>query len=193
MAWLDVCLPAVSVVAVFSARIFELGTKRDTVPGTVREKLTLRLFIVAGVIMLVSVLVELVVSQRRIFWLAFVIGWFMALASFGIRRRAIAALGQFWSLHVEIRDNHQFVRTGPFRWLRHPTYFSMILELASVAVIAASFWSLLIIPVIFFPILLFRLRIEEGALVEKFGAKYVDYQRTTPAIFPYRIPAKPSL
>lgn len=190
MAWLDVFLPAVSVVAVFAARVFELGTRRDTVPGTVKENLTLRLFVLTGVIMLISVLGELWLPKRRISWPAFVLGWLMAVASFGIRRRAIAALGQFWSLHVEIRDNHQFVRTGPFRWLRHPTYFSMILELASVAVITTSFWSLLIIPAVFFPILLFRLRIEESALVEKFGAKYVEYQRTTPAIFPCKFPAK---
>ncbi|NDJ15643.1 MAG: hypothetical protein EBY17_31475, partial [Acidobacteriia bacterium] len=38
-------------------------------------------------------------------------------------------------LHVEIRETHQFVRTGPFRWMRHPTYFSMILELLSAAFI----------------------------------------------------------
>ena len=59
----------------------------------------------------------------------------MAVFSFWLRARAIAALGRFWSLHVEIRENHEFVKTGPFRWMRHPVYFSMILELASICLI----------------------------------------------------------
>jgi protein-S-isoprenylcysteine O-methyltransferase Ste14 len=34
-----------------------------------------------------------------------------------------------------------------------------------------------------------RLKLEETALVEKFGPAYQDYQRQTPAIFPYKWPA----
>ena len=190
MTRLDVLLPALSIVAIFLARILELRTKRNIVAGPIKENLTLRLFIVTGVIMLASTLAELILTQPKINWMLFVCGWLIAIASFVIRRRAIAALGRFWSLHVEIRENHEFVRTGPFRWLRHPTYFSMILELVSMAVIASVFRSLLIIPVLFFPVLLIRLRIEEAALVEKFDGDYVEYQRTTPALFPYRIPRR---
>lgn len=38
----------------------------------------------------------------------------MAVASFALRRAAIRALGRFWSLHVEMREGHEFVTTGPF-------------------------------------------------------------------------------
>ncbi len=62
-------------------------------------------------------------------WIAFVAGLICAVASFKLRWAAIAALGKFWSLHVEMRENHEFVQSGPFRWVRHPVYFSMILEL----------------------------------------------------------------
>ena len=111
-----------------------------------------------------------------------------AAASVVIRRQAIAALGKFWSLHVEIRESHRFVQAGPFRWMRHPTYFSMILELASIGLILNSPWTFLVVNLIFVPTLLLRLRLEEAALVEKFGETYRTYQRTTPALFPYRFP-----
>src|SRR5262249_48704256 len=110
------------------------------------------------------------------------------LASFYLRRRAIAALGKFWSLHVEIRDTHQFVQSGPFRFMRHPTYFSMMLELLSVGLLLQAFYMLAFIPFLYFPVLLFRLKLEESALIEKFGDAYGDYQRRVPAIFPVRWP-----
>jgi protein-S-isoprenylcysteine O-methyltransferase Ste14 len=97
---------------------------------------------------------------------------------------AIAALGKFWSLHVEIRENHEFIQTGPFRWVRHPTYLSMILELLALALICNAFFTLLLIPLFFLPVLIMRIRIEEVALVEKFGDAYRNFQRTKSAVIP---------
>src|SRR5205814_507751 len=104
--------------------------------------------------------------------------------SFWLRRRAIAALGRFWSLHVEIRENHEFVQTGPFRWMRHPAYLSMILELVSLCLVLNAPASMLIILFLFAPLLIVRIRIEEAALVQKFGNAYSEYQKTTAALFP---------
>src|SRR5689334_20372168 len=127
--------PIVSASAIFLTRMAELATKRKTVPGAVRENLTLRLFILTGALMVGGSSIEFLLKDAQIFWPGFVVGWIFALASFVIRRRAISSLGKFWSLHVEIRDNHEFVQSGPFRWMRHPTYFSMILELLGAGLI----------------------------------------------------------
>ena len=133
---------------------------------------------------------EFFVRQMSLNGWTFIAGWICALASLVIRRKAIAALGKFWSLHVEIRENHQFVRTGPFRWVRHPTYFSMILELLGLGLIMNATYTLVIVAVIFVPTLAFRINHEERALVEKFGDAYQDYQRNTPAVFPYKRPGR---
>ena len=183
-----VWLPVVSVVAIYVVRVIELRTKRDTVPGTIRETLTLRLFLAAGALMLTGSLVEYCWRRGGLRLGPFVAGWVCAVCSFLIRWRAIAALGQFWSLHVEIRANHQFVRSGPFRWMRHPTYFSMILELLLVGLILDVYYSLLAVSLLFVPTLLRRIRLEEALLVEKFGEAYRHYQATTPALFPYKLP-----
>src|SRR5262249_50786515 len=116
----------------------------------------------------------------------FALGWSCAVGSFWIRRRAIQALGRFWSLHVEIRDAHEFVRSGPFRWVRHPTYLSMILELVAFGLILNAYFALAVGALAFVPILARRIKLEEAALVEKFGASYIDYQKNTPLLFPYR-------
>ena len=181
-------LPIVSVLVIFAARMLELGTKRDTISGPVRENLTFRLFLLAGVLMLGGGITEFVLKGMAISWPMFAAGWAAALASFVIRRSAIAALGRFWSLHVEIRENHQLVKEGPFRFMRHPTYFSMILELLSAGLVLGAFYSLAIVLLVFIPALYLRLKLEEFALIEKFGDAYKSYQKTTPAIFPYKWP-----
>lgn len=188
MKLVEVLLPIASALLIYVLRLAELRAKRDTVAGRVKENVTLRLFMVCGVLMLACSLAEFLWRSQRLTWPNMALGWFCAASSFVIRRRAIAALGPFWSLHVEIRENHQFVRTGPFRWMRHPTYFSMILELLSVGLILNAAYSLLIIPFGLGPVLLWRLKLEETALVEKFGDTYREYQRTTPALVPYKWP-----
>jgi protein-S-isoprenylcysteine O-methyltransferase Ste14 len=184
-------LPVASAIAIYLARILELRTRRNTVAGPVRETLTLRLFMLAGTHMLLGGIAEYFWRDQSLNWITFILGWACAAASFSIRRSAIAALGQFWSLHVEIRQNHEFVNTGPFRWMRHPTYFSMILELLSLGLILNALFTLPVVAVIFLPTLLLRLRLEETALVEKFGNEYREYQRKTPMLFPFRIPRNP--
>ncbi|EEF59463.1 Isoprenylcysteine carboxyl methyltransferase [Pedosphaera parvula Ellin514] len=185
----EIFIPIASVFLIYTARIIELRTKRDTIRGPVKENLTFRLFVLAGTVMVAGGLVEFLIRHSQLFWPTFVAGWLCAFFSFALRRRAIAALGKFWSLHVEIRDNHQFVRSGPFRFVRHPTYFSMILELLSGGFIFNAYWTMMAVTLLFIPALLMRLKLEESALIEKFGPTYKDYQQETPAIFPYKWPS----
>ena len=183
-------LPIVTAAAVYFVRIAEVNKKRDTVAGPVRENLTLRLFVLIGTIMTFGSIAEYVFLRRGDFsWIALIAGVLCALASFKIRWAAIAALGKFWSLHVEIRDNHEFVQSGPFRFLRHPVYFSMVLELAAFGLICSAWFMLLVVPFAFIPALILRLRLEEPALVEKFGDTYREYQRRVPMLIPYKWPA----
>ncbi|MBI2925185.1 MAG: isoprenylcysteine carboxylmethyltransferase family protein [Verrucomicrobia bacterium] len=186
-----VAIPISSALLIFLVRLKELGTRRETIPGPVRETITLRLFLLAGALMCVGGIAEFFWRHLSLQWVTFALGWACVLSSFGIRRWAISALGKFWSLHVEIRPQHEFVTRGPFRWLRHPTYFSMILEIAGGGLILNAFYTLAVAGLIFVPTLAWRVRLEEEALVEKFGAAYQEYQRRTPSLFPYKRPRSP--
>ena len=182
-------LPILTALVVYVVRLAEINRKRETVPGKVRENLTLRLFILIGTLMTFGSLAEYVLRGGGFSWVAFSGGILAAIVSFRLRWSAIAALGKFWSLHVEIRENHEFVQTGPFRIVRHPTYFSMVLELLSFGLIFSAWWMLLVIPFLFIPALILRLRLEEPALVEKFGDTYRDYQLRVPMLIPYKWPS----
>jgi protein-S-isoprenylcysteine O-methyltransferase Ste14 len=180
-------VPIASALLIYWARIAELKKRRDVEQGKIRENLTLRLFVAVGSLMLVGSIAEHVWFRQAFSPVLFAAGWATALASFVLRRRAIRELGKMWSLHVEIREKHQLVMTGPYRWVRHPAYTSMILELAALGLLLQSRYTSLAVAVCFIPTLIARIRIEEAALREQV-AGYSDYQRATPALLPYKLP-----
>jgi len=186
VASITTCICVVSVALVYIARIVELRTRRDTIAGQIRESATLRVFVITGTLMCVGAIGELLWTAPPFRPAIFAAGWAVALLSFWLRRVSIRALGKFWSLHVEIRQEHQLVLSGPYRFMRHPTYLSMLMELGSIGLLTQSAISSAIVLVLFVPAVLWRIRIEEEALVQKFGEAYTTYQRTTPAVFPLR-------
>ena len=190
---MDIALwvPIASALLIYWARMAELRTPRDLEKGQIRESLTLRLFVAVGSVMLLGSIAELVWRRPTFEPVLFVCGWLAALASFALRRRAIRELGRMWSLHVEIRDQHQLVRSGPYRWVRHPAYTSMILELLALGLLLQSRFTSAAVALLFIPTLVARIRIEEAALREQI-AGYADYQRSTPALLPYKLPAAAS-
>ena len=178
---------------VAAARIVEVRTKRNIIAGKTKAKITLCLLVLAELALLIGSIIEFIKRGHPFSWELLLAGCACALLSFWIRRLAIAELGKFWSLHIEIRDSHELIQSGPFRWVRHPAYLSMILEVASFAIILHAFYMLAAIPLFFLPVLMIRLKTEEVALIEKFGSAYREYQKRTPAIFPYKIQKRNSV
>jgi protein-S-isoprenylcysteine O-methyltransferase Ste14 len=177
-------LPIFAVLAVFAERMREVFAKRQTVPGKTPEKLTFNLFMICGLAIVAGGIAEYLLRGLMLQWATFVPGVLISIASFSVRRSAIRALGRFWSLHVEMREGHEFVRTGPFARARHPVYFSMILELLGISLILNSWITFGAVLAVFIPTLIARVRIEERALVAQFGDAYREYMKTTPAIVP---------
>jgi protein-S-isoprenylcysteine O-methyltransferase Ste14 len=76
---------------------------------------------------------------------------------------------------------------GPFRFVRHPAYLSMILELLALALICGAVFTLLLIPALFVPVLIHgSCGWRKRRWSKKFGTAYREYQLSTPALFPYK-------
>jgi protein-S-isoprenylcysteine O-methyltransferase Ste14 len=180
MSWLPIC----AGLLVFAMRMAELRTQRETIRGAIQERWTLRIFILSGTLLFGGALAEF--YWKGFYWnpIALAMGLVLAFISIALRAQARSALGKFWSLHNEIRPNQQFVQAGAFKYVRHPTYLSMILELASGAFIFCAPIAFLAVSVCFFPTLWFRIRKEEAALIETLGQPYREYRSRTPALIP---------
>ncbi len=179
-------IPILLVVIIYTARMMELWKKRDLITGEIKEGGTLRLFKLVGLFVVAAGIGEYVFWSKPIVWWIVLLGVLVSASSFYLRNQAIKALGKFWSLHVEIRDNHQFVKSGPFRFVRHPAYTSMVMEIVAVGLVLQAPVSAAVALILFVPVLYKRITIEERELIAKFGEDYSTYRKLTPALLPFK-------
>jgi protein-S-isoprenylcysteine O-methyltransferase Ste14 len=104
--------------------------------------------------------------------------------SVGLRLAAIRTLGRFWSLNLEIRPGHEFVRTGIYQRMRHPAYTAIILEVVAIPLVANAWFTATFAALTYIPLLLLRWSEEEKEMVAKFGAAYTQYRKDVPAFWP---------
>lgn len=111
-----------------------------------------------------------------------VVGTVLVAAGLGFAVWARLYLGRNWSGRVEVKIDHALVRTGPYRFVRHPIYSGMLLALVGTALAIAEWRGVLAF--IFALIgVLFRVRAEETQMRRLFP-EYAQYQRDTGALVP---------
>jgi len=77
---------------------------------------------------------------------------------------AIATLGVRWTFRVLVPPRSARIRTGPYRWLRHPNYVAVAGELVGVAVAAGALVTGPVATLGFIALMAARVRVEERAL-----------------------------
>jgi len=97
---------------------------------------------------------------------------------------SMRCLGRNWSGVVAIKVDHQLVRTGPYRLVRHPIYTAMLGMYLGTAIVGGELHGLL--GVLLAAIAYWRkTRMEERGLIEAFGSAYEDYRRESWALVPW--------
>jgi protein-S-isoprenylcysteine O-methyltransferase Ste14 len=89
----------------------------------------------------------------------------------------------FHSLVVTKADQ-KIVRSGPYRWIRHPIYSAYLMNYLGGGLLAGNL-VLTIVPVLLFGVLVaLRVGPEEQAMVEQFGEEYRAYMNITGRFIP---------
>jgi preprotein translocase subunit SecA len=95
-------------------------------------------------------------------------------------------LGRHWRGVIAILGDHQLIRSGPYRLVRHPIYTAMLGMIVGTAIVSGGLYALL--GVVFATVAYWRkIRIEEHYLHQAFGEEYAEYSRITPALIPLRV------
>jgi protein-S-isoprenylcysteine O-methyltransferase Ste14 len=92
-------------------------------------------------------------------------------------------LGRNWSGRVAIKDGHELVTAGPYRYVRHPIYTGALLGFAGSALAlgrAGGIFAVAIMLMVFAR----KIHLEEQMLDKHFGERYAAYRRSTHAIIP---------
>lgn len=93
------------------------------------------------------------------------------------------ALGRNWSGTVTVKQDHELIRQGPYRIVRHPIYSGMLLALLGTAIGYGKVPCLIGVAIAFLGFWI-KLKIEEQFMIEQFGAQYIQYRREVKAVIP---------
>jgi len=97
---------------------------------------------------------------------------------------ATRALGKHLRFDAALSPDHQLVRSGPYRKLRHPIYTSMLCMLLGTGLMITRPLLLLLAILLFVCGTEIRVRIEDALLLSRFGGEFRDYQRSVSAYVP---------
>ncbi len=115
----------------------------------------------------------------------YIIGLLLFVLGLIIRWVAIIHLGRFFTVNVAIAHDHELITTGPYRYVRHPSYTGTLLMFFGFGLSMLNLYSL---AALFLPIataFLWRMHVEETALAEAFGHRYRDYAARTRRVIPF--------
>jgi len=116
--------------------------------------------------------------------IALYLGSGLILAGMIIRFAAIRSLGKFFTVNLGIQNNHHLIKTGFYKYVRHPSYSGSLLSFAGFCLSLDNWLSLLIIMVPVIAAFINRINIEEKLLLQQFGLEYEEYKRKTKRLVP---------
>lgn len=98
---------------------------------------------------------------------------------------AVRHLGRQWRIKAGLYADHELVRTGPYRLVRHPIYAAMLAMLLATGFVFTP-WPLLVAALV--PFLIgteMRVRTEDALLASHFGETFVAYKAAVAAYIPF--------
>jgi protein-S-isoprenylcysteine O-methyltransferase len=112
------------------------------------------------------------------------LGVVLFVSGLALRWYSILLLGRFFTVDVAIAADHRLIETGPYRFIRHPSYSGALLAFVGLGFCLHNWASLAVIVI---PTLLAfsrRIRIEERALALGLGDEYRNYMHRTKRLIP---------
>jgi protein-S-isoprenylcysteine O-methyltransferase Ste14 len=116
-----------------------------------------------------------------------VAGITLIVAGIGLRAWSILTLGRFFQYWIKVQPGHTVVTSGPYRYVRHPSYTGIALILIGVALASDDVWSLVAVAILGGIGLAVRIRAEEQQLSQSLGEEYTQFaasrKRLVPGVF----------
>lgn len=106
-------------------------------------------------------------------------------AGIALRFWSFQTLGHYFTFAVMTSVDQPVITTGPYRYLRHPSYLGIMLILTGIGLTYGNWLSLaaiVLLPLVGF---LNRIRIEEAALSATLGDRYTSYASGRKRLIPW--------
>jgi len=104
---------------------------------------------------------------------------------FIIRWISILTLKKYFTTDVAIRDDHRIIKSGIYKFVRHPSYSGSIISFFGLGLVFVNWLATVILVVPITIAFMKRIKVEERALKNAFGEEYISYRKSTWLLFPW--------
>jgi len=129
---------------------------------------------------------DFIENQKMIyrFGLVNVAGLILFLIGVVIRLVGRLTLRKYYSYGLRTLPNHKLVKHGIYKHIRHPISLAAIIYDVGIPLFFSSLYGFLLMLGLI-PLMLYRIKIEEKMLIEKFGDEYRQYMEKTKKLIPF--------
>jgi protein-S-isoprenylcysteine O-methyltransferase Ste14 len=113
-------------------------------------------------------------------WVGLVILW----CGIALRLWSFWTLGRYFTYTVQTSADQPVITSGPYRPLRHPSYTGILLLAIGLGFLTGNWLSLVTLAACVVAGLVYRIRVEERALLETLGERYRDYASSRKRLIP---------
>ncbi|MGD8505817.1 MAG: isoprenylcysteine carboxylmethyltransferase family protein [Candidatus Bathyarchaeota archaeon] len=110
-----------------------------------------------------------------------VVGIILETAGYSLFLWSVLERGRY-AVSWEMQEDHQLVTSGPYRYIRHPSYLAYFLMFLGLFLMLLNLAAL--VPLVAIPGYVGIASYEEQMLTKRFGSKYVEYQRRSGRFLP---------
>lgn len=118
-------------------------------------------------------------------WIIQIVGVVLSVTGGLLFWRSARTLGRHMTPFIQVREDHELVQTGPYRYIRHPVYTAILLTAAGQTLFFLSL-PLASLTLFLVAMAVYRVRLEESLLSSPggFGAAYQEYMHRTGRFLP---------
>jgi protein-S-isoprenylcysteine O-methyltransferase Ste14 len=114
-----------------------------------------------------------------------IVGLTLAWAGMLLRLWAVLTLGRLFTTTVVVRQEQAVVTSGPYKFVRHPAYLGVLILLGGFGLALGDLASATVMVVLPALGLMWRIRVEEAALRNGPGDRYIEYCRGRARLVPW--------
>jgi len=115
----------------------------------------------------------------------FYAGIVLMLAGLAFRFYTMTVLGRFFTYRVAVQSGQIVVQSGPYRYIRHPSYTGALITLLGLGLALGNWLGLLALLGCMSVAYGYRIRVEEAALITALGEPYRQYMHRTQRLVPF--------
>ena len=102
-----------------------------------------------------------------------------------LRRYCWRTLGEYFTGDVKAEADQPVITSGPYRWVRHPSYTAGMIMFIGIGLALGSWVSFALLTIATIATYSYRVAVEERVLLETIGEPYGSYMKQRKRFIPY--------